>query len=392
MSKTPATESDHLQTLPAILPSLLRGSSVSRAQIIVDQLKTAIQAGRQDLVHLLYASSADAPPAPDAVTATVDSDTTDAAVVLIRQPPSDAATLLAGGFLLPAADTLPAHPVVRARLAADLSRKIDRLMQAHAITFLQWATDPVEIPITQQDSRTSSQNVPAAKSEPAKLAGASPAEFGFENAATLQYLSGGLDGDSATTNAPDANRPAVALHVSVVDSDNNSAVAQFSNLVGATYVGSLDCPKLSSHRTASEIVASYRTAASYRPGWWMTLAAADDPATPIGCLIMACHGGDHSSTAAETGANDSTDPAPVAELVYMGLLPEYRGRGLGRRIVETARATARAAECQRMILAVDLTNGPAVDAYQTFGMTPVMKETVWVKSVPPVADSQPSSS
>lgn len=384
MSQTPANQSDHLQALPAVLPSLLRGASVSRAQIIVDQLKTAIHAGRQDLVHLLGASAGDPPEATDAETTSIVSDVSDAAVVLIRQPPSDAATLLAGGFLPSVADTLPSAPALRKRLAADLSNEIDRVMKAHAIQFLQWATDPVDdVAIVADDRVTTPQESVASTSEPPEMVPASPSEFGFENAATLQYLSGSLDGDSdIAVNASDANQPSAALHVSVIDGDNDSEVAKFSDLVGATYVGSLDCPKLTGYRTASEIVASYRTTPSYRPGWWMSLALADDAATQVGCLIMACHGdplrGDQDTDIVSAG---HTNPAPVAELVYMGLLPEYRGRGLGRRIVETAQATARSAGCQRMILAVDVANGPAIDAYQTFGMTSVMKETVWVKSV-----------
>ena len=51
------------------------------------------------------------------------------------------------------------------------------------------------------------------------------------------------------------------------------------------------------------------------------------------------------------------------ELVYMGVRPEYRGRGLGRQIVEFAIGTAHLGGARQLVLAVDGQNDPALQVY-----------------------------
>jgi len=65
----------------------------------------------------------------------------------------------------------------------------------------------------------------------------------------------------------------------------------------------------------------------------------------------------------------------------MGLLPAFRGKGLGQRLVEQATRVARSRGGDRFILGVDRQNQPARQIYQQRGMTTVLSETVWVKRV-----------
>jgi len=55
------------------------------------------------------------------------------------------------------------------------------------------------------------------------------------------------------------------------------------------------------------------------------------------------------------------------ELVYMGLVPEARGRGWGRQITQHAQLMARRAGVDRIVLAVDAANSPALEMYRAAG-------------------------
>jgi ribosomal protein S18 acetylase RimI-like enzyme len=57
------------------------------------------------------------------------------------------------------------------------------------------------------------------------------------------------------------------------------------------------------------------------------------------------------------------------ELVYMGVVPEARGRGIGLDLTRHAQWVARAAGCARMVLAVDATNAPALAVYAAAGFS-----------------------
>ena len=71
----------------------------------------------------------------------------------------------------------------------------------------------------------------------------------------------------------------------------------------------------------------------------------------------------------------------MVELVYMGLVPESRGRGLGRRVLEAAIDQARRCGASQMILAVDRNNVPARTLYGRAGFSWVLSEAVWAKSI-----------
>src|SRR5207247_8947085 len=59
------------------------------------------------------------------------------------------------------------------------------------------------------------------------------------------------------------------------------------------------------------------------------------------------------------------------ELVYLGLIPGYRGRQLGDLLMRHAQATAAHVGARRLTLAVDSRNAPALALYHRHGMTRV---------------------
>jgi GNAT superfamily N-acetyltransferase len=70
----------------------------------------------------------------------------------------------------------------------------------------------------------------------------------------------------------------------------------------------------------------------------------------VGCLILADH-----------------PRYENMELVYMGVVPEGRGQGWGIEVVRHAQRLARRAGRQRLVLAVDASNQPAIRMYASAG-------------------------
>jgi ribosomal protein S18 acetylase RimI-like enzyme len=69
----------------------------------------------------------------------------------------------------------------------------------------------------------------------------------------------------------------------------------------------------------------------------------------------------------------------LLELVYMGLVPAGRGRGLGRELVRFAQMLASEANCEELTVAVDARNAPALAIYQRAGLVEFDRRRVLLK-------------
>lgn len=122
---------------------------------------------------------------------------------------------------------------------------------------------------------------------------------------------------------------------------------RFKQLVERTYEGSLDCPALDGVRDVEDVLAGYRVTGRFDPRKWLIARAGD---RDVGCLILA------------------DDPRLNQwELIYMGLVPEARGRRWGRLLVAQAQRMAAQAGRHHLMLSVDAANGPAVRTYTHAG-------------------------
>ena len=85
----------------------------------------------------------------------------------------------------------------------------------------------------------------------------------------------------------------------------------------------------------------------------------------------------------------------TAELVYLGLVPEARGRGLGDYLMRLALATVEDRGFNDVSLAVDSANGPALSLYFRHGMKRVGRRYALIRDLAPagardaVPDDQP---
>lgn len=134
--------------------------------------------------------------------------------------------------------------------------------------------------------------------------------------------------------------------------------AQFAQTVEQTYVDTMDCPELNGLRDTEDVLAGYRAAGVYSPDLWFFIEHNNEPA---GCLILADH-----------------PELDQLELVYMGLLPQFRRRGWGRDVVRFAQWMAKLRRRHGLLLAVDTRNTPALKVYLSLKMERLEERNIFL--------------
>ncbi len=124
-------------------------------------------------------------------------------------------------------------------------------------------------------------------------------------------------------------------------------VPRLAEILGRTYEGTLDCPQLNGVRSTEDVLAGYRGQGAVPAERWLICRHTGQD---VGCLLLAEH-----------TESDSW------ELVYMGLMPEHRGRGWGMSLVRHAQWLTQRSGRARLVLAVDASNGPAIVTYSEAG-------------------------
>jgi ribosomal protein S18 acetylase RimI-like enzyme len=175
------------------------------------------------------------------------------------------------------------------------------------------------------------------------------AACGFPRFAELAYLYAEVGGSMqnagrSASNKPSGEHECEALHfVSRAGNEPQRLAA----VLEQTYIGTLDCPALDGVRPMDEVLEGYRAQGRYSPNDWYFIREHD---RDIGALLLTEHPGYGNW-----------------ELVYMGVIPAVRGRGYGSRIIRFAQETTARRGAERLVLAVDDVNTPALRAYERGG-------------------------
>lgn len=148
----------------------------------------------------------------------------------------------------------------------------------------------------------------------------------------------------------------------------------FLQAIRESYQQSLDCPALNGLRDIDDVLAGHQAAGGlggigdFDPGLWRVLlhqptgsAAAPEP---CGVLLL-CR----------------TDHNEGMELVYIGLSPAVRRRGLGALLVQYTLATAAANDRRRVTLAVDSRNSPALHVYFRHGFQKIASKIAFIRDL-----------
>jgi ribosomal protein S18 acetylase RimI-like enzyme len=166
------------------------------------------------------------------------------------------------------------------------------------------------------------------------------ARAGFDTAVTLDYLVRPLERIEPDTARTTAAGLELVPYAKVGDQRLQAVLVR-------TYEGSLDCSVLNGVRDPADILATYRSIGDDAPDNWFLLRHNGRDA---GCLLLV----DHVT-------------AEQWELVYLGIVPELRGRALGQQATHCAMQRARRAGRRRLTLAVDAANAPAQAMYAASG-------------------------
>jgi ribosomal protein S18 acetylase RimI-like enzyme len=163
---------------------------------------------------------------------------------------------------------------------------------------------------------------------------------GLEPVTTLEFLTREVDP------RPRLQTPAARFSWIEWDAARSS---QFEATLHATYDASLDVPEVSGIRSMRELIDQLQIQGRFDPHSWL-LGILEQAPEQRGILILA--------------------PSPHRtghwEIQYLGLVPEARGRRLGRCLLLEAFHRA-AGQARRLDLAVDQRNTPASALYQSAG-------------------------
>jgi ribosomal protein S18 acetylase RimI-like enzyme len=137
--------------------------------------------------------------------------------------------------------------------------------------------------------------------------------------------------------------------------------ALFAEAILQSYRDSLDCPALGGLRDIEDIITGHRSTGEHDPAMWQLLMEND---TPLGVVLLSRIPGTDSM-----------------ELVYLGLRPEARQRGLGDVLVLQAMHLVSTERRHNLSLAVDSENSPALKLYYRHGLQQIATRTVMLRDL-----------
>ena len=164
---------------------------------------------------------------------------------------------------------------------------------------------------------------------------------GFPKLTSLLFMNRSLDIPVPPTVLPPDCR--------LISFDAESDRGRYARTIERTYVGTLDCPELNGCRNGEQSLLGHRRSGIFDPSRWLLLTDGDVDA---GLLLLTEHPEDQ-----------------VWEVVYVGLVPEVRGRGLGRLLLLEGLHRAQQARALEVVLAVDERNDPAIALYEGLDFT-----------------------
>lgn len=134
---------------------------------------------------------------------------------------------------------------------------------------------------------------------------------------------------------------------------------EFAKGIEASYIDTLDCPGLVGMRQTDQIIAGHKGTGRFDPRNWHIYI--DEGGEPIAVLLLA-----------EVAQGNGL------ELVYLGVSPKYRGKGVGGALMRYAVSEAARFGGERMFLAVDDRNDPAVRLYTGLGFRASTRKIAYV--------------
>ena len=121
----------------------------------------------------------------------------------------------------------------------------------------------------------------------------------------------------------------------------------------------------------------------YDPTTTMLVAPIERPDDPIAFARIALGPAEDDTDGedGEDGEDGAPDALPVGDVRLIGVLPDWRGRGLGRELLRWAVAELRLRGAGRIQLSVEAENERALGLYRRAGFEPLVEWPHWVRPV-----------
>lgn len=186
---------------------------------------------------------------------------------------------------------------------------------------------------------------------------------GFSKAADLLYLvwCRGTPIPRVHTASSDDTASGSRLGGFIVEPYSPESRRRLALIIEQTYIETLDIPAMNGLRSIDDVLDGYCLSIADENRHWFILTNQDED---VGCLLLADH-----------ALYDQV------ELVYMGIVPKFRGRRWGERVARYAQD--RASETlgrNRLVLAVDAQNSPAISLYFRLGFSEWDRREVYLRS------------
>ena len=225
----------------------------------------------------------------------------------------------------------------------------------------KWAIDLLKMANDWQATRGVTWSQALLSMEETPTWSAAFSEIGYHHPSKLEYLH--VDLGRAEPSEPQQVGPSITAPSLPTDwkwrRAEDLAEPALLKLVEETFIDTLDCPFLGSHRTMTQIVSGFKqTGDSFMDHWSILTRNGEN----LGCLLGSLH-------------RDSA----VMEWTYVGLVPSIRGQGRGHWLCQQGLQEARQAGCQTVALAVDNKNVPAQQLYARYGFQTWDYRDVFVK-------------
>jgi ribosomal protein S18 acetylase RimI-like enzyme len=178
----------------------------------------------------------------------------------------------------------------------------------------------------------------------------------FHRLATLSYMERPLN--SPRLGAPP--EPDLPSDVTIEPYEESSRDDLLEALDGS-YRDTLDCPGLRGLRRTEDILNGHQSTGRFEAHLWTMLRVSGRPA---GVLLL-----------------NPAPPGEKIELVYLGLIPEARGRGLAVRLLRHGLGQIHQRTELTVSLAVDEQNAPAIHLYQKEGFQRVTRRVAMIRSL-----------
>tara|TARA_B100001059_G_scaffold91276_1_gene90122 strand:- start:21037 stop:21987 length:951 start_codon:yes stop_codon:yes gene_type:complete len=174
----------------------------------------------------------------------------------------------------------------------------------------------------------------------------------FTELAILQYMDLVLPKRIRTVDMPDEL---------VIRTYEDSLHSDLVRALDCSYVDTLDCPALRGLRSTDDVITGHQAIGHFDPGLWSIAYRANQA---VGAVLI----------------NPSTKPSQ-AELVYIGIGPDARGKGWGRTLLQHGIRMAAERKLGTLSLAVDIANSPALKLYDSLGFVPTGRRRAVIRSI-----------